>query len=70
MTISGTDFGNYTLLSVGTTTANITTKPLTGSFNVTSSKVYDGNTSTNITGYSLSGVIGSEDVSLQVALQL
>ena len=42
-TLSGADAGNYTLTTVATTTADITPKPITGSFTA-ADKVYDGNT--------------------------
>ncbi|MBY0478720.1 MAG: immunoglobulin domain-containing protein, partial [Chitinophagaceae bacterium] len=43
-TLSGSEAGNYSLLSVGTTTANITALEITGNFTA-DNKVYDGNTS-------------------------
>ena len=42
-TLGGAQASNYTLTSVGTTTANITPKQVTGSFTA-SNKTYDGNT--------------------------
>jgi len=63
-------FGNYTLTSVATTTANITAFGITGNFTVTPSKVYDRITASNVTGRSLNGVISPDDVSLTGALQL
>ena len=65
--LSGTDMGNYTLGSVGTTTADITQKELTGSFSA-ANKVYDGNTVAAITGTpALTGVVGTDAVSLTLA---
>src|SRR5207237_9599036 len=43
-TLAGAGKDNYSLASVTDTTANITAKPLTGSFTV-SNKVYDGDNS-------------------------
>ncbi len=43
--LSGTDSGNYTVATTGSTTANITKAPLTISGISASDKVYDGNTS-------------------------
>ncbi len=61
LSLSGTDAGNYTL---GSATYAITAKALSG----TGSRVYDGTTS--IAGFGLSGVVGSEDVSLSGAAAL
>ena len=64
-TLTGTDANNYTLGSVTDTTANITKKTLVGAFTVDATKVYDGNTSANVTGRSIdSGIVGSEVVTL------
>ena len=62
LTLSGSDVGNYTLMTP-TTTADITPFTLTGSV-VASDKVYDGTTAATITVRSLSGVIGSDNVIL------
>lgn len=67
--LGGTDAANYTVTASGaaTTTANITKAPLTigGSFTA-DNKVYDGTTAATIATNSLvlSGVVGSEDVTL------
>jgi hypothetical protein len=61
--LSGADAGNYVLDSVATTTADITALHITGSFTA-ADKLYDGNTSATITGRSLNGAIGGDDVSL------
>ncbi len=61
--LSGTDAGNYSLISVATTTADITAKHITGSFTA-SNKVYDGNTSATALTRSLSGVIGPDNATL------
>jgi trimeric autotransporter adhesin len=68
--VTGTDFaldgaakGNYTLGSVADATADITPKSITGSF-TSANKVYDGNRNAEITGRSLGGVIGDDDVEL------
>jgi hypothetical protein len=64
ISISGADAGNYNLTNTSAqTTSNITAKQVTGSFTA-ADKVYDGNNSASITGRSLNGVLGSDDVSL------
>ena len=62
-TLTGTDAGNYNLTSVGTTTAEIATKVITGSFTA-ANKLYDGTSAATITGRSLVGVVSGDDVSL------
>ena len=62
-TLSGTDAGNYSLVSVETALADITGLPVTGSFTA-ANKVYDGTTAATVTGRSLSGVVGGDDVEL------
>jgi hypothetical protein len=60
----GADAGNYVLGNTSTTAlADITAKELIGSFTA-ADKVYDGNKTATITARFLSGVIGTEDVSL------
>ncbi|NVO10261.1 MAG: hypothetical protein HXX16_09900, partial [Bacteroidales bacterium] len=66
MTITGTAIGNYTLTQP-TLSANITAKTLTVTGATAQNKVYDGNTNAIITGGTLSGVVGSEDVTLATA---
>ena len=61
--LSGAAAGNYTLSSVGTTTANITAKAVTGSFTA-NSKIYDGTNSATVSARSLTGAIGGDAVSL------
>jgi len=62
--LSGSGSGNYELsATTATTTADITPKLVTGSFTA-SNKVYDGTTSATILSRSLTGVVGSDDVSL------
>src|SRR5206468_10131608 len=64
LSLSGTAAGNYQLASTSaTTTANITAATLTGSITA-SNKTYDGTTAAAIATRTLSGVIGSDDVSL------
>ena len=63
MTISGTKSGNY-YLTPPTLTGNITQKALTVINSVVTSKPYDGNTDAAITGATLSGKVGTEDVVL------
>ncbi len=63
-TLSGGDAGNYVLASTTlTATADITPASLTGSFTA-ASRTYDGTATASITGRSLAGVIGGDDVSL------
>ena len=61
--LSGADKANYEIATVSTATAAITKAGLTVSFTA-ADKPYDGTTSATITGASASGVVGSEDVSV------
>ena len=56
--LAGADAGNYSLSSVGTTTANITAKAITGSFTA-ANKVYDGNISATVLTRSLTGEVAA-----------
>ncbi|MBZ8138988.1 filamentous hemagglutinin [Rubrivivax gelatinosus] len=60
--LSGSDAGNYTLSSNGTTTATITAKAISGAI-VADGKVYDGTRAAATSG-SLSGVIDGDSVAL------
>ena len=60
-TLTGSAAANYTLSSFSTTTANINTKALTGSFTA-ANKVYDGTTSASVSTRSVSGKVGSDNV--------
>jgi len=64
MTLSGTHAGNYSLTQPTGLTANITPKALTVSGATAQNKVYDGTTTATITGATLIGLIGSDDVVL------
>lgn len=64
MSLTGDEAANYSLTSVGTTTANITPLDITGNFTVDATKEYDGGTLANVTGRTLNGVINSDDVAL------
>ena len=64
-TLSGADATNYNLTSVSTALANITSKELTGSFTA-DDKTYDGNADATVADSSLPGVIGTDDVTLEV----
>ena len=64
-TIIGAQSGNYTLSSVGTTTANITAKTLTPNI-VATNKVYDGNTTATLSSQTLTGVVSPDVVTLIV----
>ena len=61
--LAGADSGNYTLKTPVTTTATITKKDVRGSFTA-NDKVYDGDVSAEVTGRSLTGVIGEDAVTL------
>src|SRR5206468_270240 len=63
ISVTGTDAGNYTVNTSATTTANITPATLTGSITA-NNKIYDRTTAATIATRTLSGVVGSEDVSL------
>jgi hypothetical protein len=66
LSLSGADAGNYTVNSTATTTADITAAPLMVTNITADSRVYDGGTDAVIhtTGATLTGVFGSDDVSL------
>ncbi|HEY6599591.1 MAG TPA: YDG domain-containing protein, partial [Pseudomonadales bacterium] len=59
--LAGADAANYTVNSVATTTANVTTLAITGSVTV-APKVYDGTTVATITGGTLNGAIAGDSV--------
>src|SRR6185312_12643835 len=61
--LSGADAGNYNLISVGTTTANITSIGITGSFTA-KNKPYDATTSATVNSESPNGIIGTDVVNL------
>jgi trimeric autotransporter adhesin len=61
--LSGANAGNYNLLSVSTTTANITKKDITGSFTA-DNKQYDGNNSATVLTRSPGAIVGGETVTL------
>jgi len=65
--ISGADAANYSLAQPSLSNASITKKTLTVINAVTANKTYDGNNIASVTGASLSGVVGSEDVTLTLA---
>jgi filamentous hemagglutinin family protein len=65
LSLSGSDAGNYQIEStVTSTSADITAKSLTLAAVTAANKVYDGSVDATVSGSSLTGVIGSEDVSL------
>jgi hypothetical protein len=66
MTLSGANAGNYTLTQP-TLTGDITGKSLTVTGASVNTKVYDGNTDAVISGATLSGVVGSDAVTLDNA---
>ena len=63
MTLDGTAKGNYALTQP-TLTGTIAAKELTVTGAAVTTKAYDGNTDAVITGAALSGVVGTEDVTL------
>jgi hypothetical protein len=63
ISVTGPDSGNYTFNTTATTTAGITAASLTASITA-NNKAYDGTTTAIIATRNLSGVIGSDDVSL------
>ena len=62
LTLSGADAGNYTVNSTAMTTADITALAIVGSITA-NSKTYDGLTAATIATRTLTGVVGSDDVS-------
>ncbi|MFZ4876640.1 beta strand repeat-containing protein [Janthinobacterium sp. Mn2066] len=65
ITLGGADAGNYNLANTSAgTTASITPKALTVIGQVAGNKVYDGNTVAQLIGGSLSGLVGSETLSI------
>jgi hypothetical protein len=63
-TLDGPASDNYSLTSVGTAQASISARELTVSGATVIPKVYDGTTDAAITGVTLDGVIGTDDVTL------
>jgi outer membrane protein OmpA-like peptidoglycan-associated protein/5-hydroxyisourate hydrolase-like protein (transthyretin family) len=64
ITLSGPDAGKYNLLNTtASTTANITPKPVTGSF-TSANKIYDGTTDASATARSVAGTVTGEVVTL------
>jgi filamentous hemagglutinin family protein len=63
-TLGGTDAGNYVIAQPTGLSASITPATLTVSGTSASNKVYDGTTAATLTGGTLSGVIGSDTVTL------
>ena len=67
LTLGGADAGNYVLAATGnqsTVTADITAKEISINGVTIADKIYDGNTTATITGATVSGVIGSDVVSV------
>ncbi|WP_233828379.1 beta strand repeat-containing protein [Paraburkholderia sp. ZP32-5] len=63
-TLAGTDAGNYVIAQPTGVTADITPATLTVTGTSASNKVYDGTTSATLSGGTLSGLIGSDSVTL------
>ncbi|WP_193317461.1 YDG domain-containing protein [Janthinobacterium violaceinigrum] len=65
ITLGGADAGNYTLASTtSSSVADITPKALTVTGQVAGNKVYDGNAVAQLTGGSLSGLVGDETLGI------
>jgi gliding motility-associated-like protein len=64
MTLSGAAAGNY-YLTQPPLSANITVKTLTVTGSTATNKTYDGNATASVTGGTLSGIVGSDVVSLE-----
>jgi hypothetical protein len=62
--LGGTDGGNYVVISANAMTADITPKLLTTSALTALNKVYDGTLLATLSGGTLSGVVGGDNVSL------
>ena len=62
-TLGGADAANYSITAVNSAKADITAKPVTGSFTATD-KVYDGTDAATVTDRKLAGVIDGDVVSL------
>ncbi|SDD71668.1 filamentous hemagglutinin family N-terminal domain-containing protein [Massilia sp. PDC64] len=63
-THGGADVGNYAIADQASTTAAITPKALTLTGLTASDKVYDGTTAAQLTGGTLSGMVGNETLDL------
>ncbi|MCE5265651.1 MAG: YDG domain-containing protein, partial [Deltaproteobacteria bacterium] len=61
LSLSGADAGNYTVSDASNATADINPKALTLAATA-ADKTYDGNANANVTGYGLSGFVGTETV--------
>lgn len=62
--IGGDDAGNYNLVQPGEVTANITPKALDISGSSVADKIYDATTSATVTAGTLTGIIGSDSVTV------
>ncbi len=62
---SGNDVGNYAFNHSASAAADITPAPLTVVNTQASSKTYDGNTVAALTGATLNGILGNDDVTLR-----
>ena len=70
LTLGGTDAGNYVLAATGnqsSVTADITAKEISINGVTIADKIYDGNTSATISDATVSGVIGSDVVSVDIS---
>ncbi len=68
MTLSGEDSANYTLIQPGGISADITPKSLSVIGITVADKVYDGTTDATLSGGSLQGILGDDEVTLSDAV--
>ncbi len=66
LSLSGADAANYTVNTTALTTADIDPLAITGSVTA-ADKIYDAMTDATISGRSLSGVLGADDVTYAAA---
>lgn len=62
--LAGADSANYSVSATGTATGKITAKTVSVNSVTIASKAYDGSTAATITGATLTGKVGSEDVTV------
>lgn len=65
--LTGFDAGNYSVATTATTQADITPKALTLASVTASNKIYDGNTSANISAKNISGIVPNDVVGATVS---
>lgn len=65
--LTGTDAGNYSVATTATTQADITRKALTLASVTASNKIYDGNTTANISAKNITGIVPNDVVGATVS---